>query len=82
MIKNLFFFEKAQEKLTSAASSFEHEFYYAGASTLYFSLFNLMQSILGEAPQGKWKHIGINKKFNAYCYEQSLFDRDTLRRYL
>ncbi|NPA53535.1 MAG: hypothetical protein GXO21_02585 [Aquificae bacterium] len=37
-----------------------------------FSVFNYMQSILGEAPQGKWKHIGLAKIFSKECYEKGI----------
>ncbi len=49
-------------------------------STLYFALFNFMQAILKEAPEGKWKHIGINKMFSKFCIENNCMDRLNLRK--
>ncbi len=41
-----------------------------------------MQSVLGEAPQGKWKHIGLAKIFSKECYEKGILKPETLKEFV
>lgn len=72
--------EKALERLEIANWQIEVGKINTLGSTLYFALFNYMQYILGEAPEGKWKHIGILKSFLKVCLEKNCLDRLTLRK--
>jgi len=79
MIKNRKFFVKAIERLNSSKLAFNQAYYNSCASNLYFSLFNLIQSILDTAPDGRWKHVGIIKNFSKYCLDNDLLDSKTLK---
>ncbi|ACN98930.1 hypothetical protein SULAZ_1169 [Sulfurihydrogenibium azorense Az-Fu1] len=72
--------EKALERLEIAHWQIEAGKINTLGSTLYFALFNYMQSILGEAPEGRWKHIGILKFFLKICTEKNYLDKLTLRK--
>lgn len=39
-------------------------------------------SILGEAPQGKWKHIGLAKVFSKKCYEKRILKPEILKKFV
>lgn len=71
--------KKAIERLEMANWQIKTEKTLTLGSSLYFALFNFMQSILGEPIEEKWKHIGINKQFSKYCREHNIFDNSTLR---
>ena len=70
---------KSLERLEISDISKEKELYNALASNLYFSVFNYMQSILKEPPEGKWKHLGIGSYFSRYCIENSLYPKKELK---
>ena len=70
---------KALERIKIAEFQIKNDLYFTLGSTLYFALFNFMQFVLGEAPEGKWRHVGINKIFAKYCKENNLIDRDLLK---
>lgn len=71
---------KALERLSIAKWQIKNNKINTLGSTLYFALFNYMQSILGEAPEGKWKHIGILKPFLKVCNTKNCYDRLTLKK--
>lgn len=73
------FLIKAKERLDVAEYQILSKKTETLGSTLYFALFNFMQSILGDAPDGKWKHIGILKSFTKYCVESGKLNREILR---
>ena len=73
---------KALERLKIASISKEKELYNALASNLYFAVFNYMQSILEEAPKGKWKHLSVAKIFSKKCYEQKIFNPEFLEEFV
>ncbi len=77
---NTIYKEKALERISIANWQVENNKIKTLGSTLYFALFNYMQYILGEAPEGKWKHIGILKPFLKACITKNCFDRLTLRK--
>ena len=70
---------KSLERLEISNISKEKELYNALASNLYFSVFNYMQSILKEPPEGKWKHLGISSYFSRYCIENNLYSKKELK---
>ncbi len=74
--------KKSLERLEIAIVSKEKGLYNALVSNLYFSVFNYMQSILGEAPQGKWKHIGLAKAFSKKCYEKGILKPEILKEFV
>jgi len=74
--------KKALERLEIANISKEKGLYNAMVSNLYFSVFNYMQSILEDAPQGKWKHIGLAKVFSKKCYEYGILPPPILKEFI
>ena len=74
--------KKSLERLEIAIISKEKGLYNALVSNLYFSVFNYMQSILEEAPQGKWKHIGLAKLFSKKCYEKEILNPEILKEFV
>ncbi len=72
---------KALERLKIASISKEKELYNALASNLYFAVFNYIQSILGKAPEGKWKHLGIFSHFSSRCVENTLYSKEELKEF-
>ena len=72
--------EKALERLEIANWQVKTENMPTLGSTLYFALFNFMQSVLGEPPEGKWKHGGILNLFSKKCYKENLLDKQTLKK--
>ncbi len=66
--------KKSLERLETAKWQIETKITSTLGSTLYFALFNFMQSVLGKPPENKWKHIGINKHFSKYCKDNNLTD--------
>jgi len=74
--------KKSLERLEIAIISKEKGLYNALVSNLYFSVFNYMQSILEEAPQGKWKHIGLAKLFSKKCYKKEILNPEILKEFV
>ena len=74
--------KKSLERLEIAGISKEKELYNALVSNLYFAVFNYMQSILNEPPQGKWKNIGLSKIFSKKCYEKNILNTETLKQFI
>ncbi|GAB6071766.1 hypothetical protein JCM14244_01430 [Venenivibrio stagnispumantis] len=74
--------KKSLERLEIAIISKEKGLYNALVSNLYFSVFNYMQSILGKAPQGKWKHISLAKAFSKKCYEKEILNPQILKEFV
>ena len=73
--------KKSLERLEIAKISEEKQLFYSLASNLYFAVFNYMQSILIEPPDGKWKHLGILSHFSRYCIENRLFSQSELKTF-
>ncbi|WP_457624755.1 hypothetical protein [Persephonella sp.] len=76
---NRVYFEKSIERLEIASWQINNNSTKTLGSTLYFALFNFMQAILSRPPEGRWKHIGINRRFAKYCVENNIMDRIKLR---
>jgi len=70
---------KSLERLEIAKWQMKTENTLTLGSTLYFALFNFMQSVLDEPYENKWKHIGINKHFSKYCKKHNLIDSSVLK---
>lgn len=72
------FLTKALSKLNIAEYAVQKNEYEAVASLLYFALFHTMQSVIGNPPQGAWKHVAIAKVFNSNCFQQQVYSRTML----
>ncbi|WP_456392974.1 hypothetical protein [Persephonella sp.] len=73
---------KFLERLEAAKIEREKAFYHSSVSNLYFAVFNYMQGIIGEPPQGRWKHGSITKPFAKVCYEKGIYNTTTLREFI
>ncbi len=78
---NKIYKQKSLERLYLSELAKEKSFFYSLASNLYFSVFNYMQSILEEPPEGKWKHLGIASYFSRYCIENGLYSKEELKKF-
>lgn len=74
------YLKKSIERLNLADYQIKTNKFLTLGSTLYFALFNFMQFIIGEPPEGKWKHGGILSNFSKKCYEERLLDKNTLKK--
>lgn len=71
---------KSIERLKAAQLCYENQHFHACASNLYFAIFNYMQSVLGDPPKGKWKHMGIERSFGHFAYKNALFENQVLKQ--
>ncbi len=62
-IVNRNFLKKSEMRLNVAKWSVDSRLLCASISNAYFSLFNLMQAVVGKPEKGRWEHIGISKQF-------------------
>ncbi len=74
--------KKSLKRLKIAKISEEKQLFYSLASNLYFAVFNYMQSIVGQPPKDKWKHISIAKIFSKKCYEAKILRTDILKKFI
>ena len=79
MIKNRFIYNKSKERLEVASYSLEKKYYYAFIPNLYYTLFQLMHSILGKPEKKRWEHKGILEYFCYYVYEKEIFDINKIK---
>jgi uncharacterized protein (UPF0332 family) len=71
------FLAKAASKLRIAEYAVEQHEYEVAASLLYFALFHVMQPVVGNPPQGAWKHVAIAQVFNSVCFQQQILPAPT-----
>jgi len=67
------FLKKAKERIEVAKLCLQNNFLNASVSNCYYAFFNLLQSVLGNPPKGKWKHKGIVTNFSNLCMKEERF---------
>lgn len=73
------FLEKAKRRLETAKLALNKGYVCSSCSNCYYALFNLMQSVVGEPPGGKWSHGGLPKNFTKVVYKNRILSKDEIK---
>ena len=70
---------KAERRLETAKFAFEKGYVCSAVSNCYYALFNLMQAVVGEAPDGSWTHGGLPKAFTKVVFQKGLLSKEKIK---
>lgn len=71
--------KKAKRRLETARLAFTMGYVCSSCSNCYYALFNLMQSVVGEPPDGSWSHGGLPKAFTKVVYKNRILSKDEIK---
>lgn len=74
-IKFKIMFNKAIERIELSNNLYYNKKYELCSSNLYYSLFQLMNSILGKSSKGIWEHNSLATSFNYYLFSNKIVNR-------
>ena len=73
------FLLKAERRLLTAKIACERNFICSAISNCYYALFNLMQAVVGNPPEGSWSHGGLPKAFTKTVFQKKLLPLQSIK---
>ena len=73
------FLLKAERRLQTAKLAYEKGFICSAVSNCYYALFNLMQAVVGNPPEGSWSHGGLPKVFTKTVFQKKLLPLQNIK---
>ena len=73
------FLLKAERRLQTAKLAYEKGFICSAVSNCYYALFNLMQAVVGNPPEGSWSHGGLPKVFTKTVFQKKLLPPQNIK---
>jgi len=78
-VVNKKFLLKAERRLLTAKLAYERNFICSAISNCYYALFNLMQAVVGNPPEGSWSHGGLPKAFTKIVFQKKLLPLQNIK---
>ncbi len=76
------FVKKAKRRLETARMAFSKGYVCSACSNCYYALFNLMQSVVGDPPDGSWSHGGLPKAFTKKVFQEQILPTNEIKGFV